>query len=48
MFGRQAFAGLAHESGRLTLRRQLNTVYDLLIKYVPTVRRRAMLRRSLD
>ncbi|WP_349607765.1 porin [Cupriavidus sp. DF5525] len=37
LFGRQAFVGLEHQWGRLTLGRQQNTLYDLLINYEPMV-----------
>ncbi|MFL6718344.1 MAG: porin [Burkholderiaceae bacterium] len=35
VFGRQAFVGLAGSYGKVTLGRQQNTMYDLLIKYDP-------------
>ncbi len=37
LFGRQAFVGVEHPWGRLTLGRQQNTLYDLLINYEPMV-----------
>ncbi|MEM5428026.1 porin [Cupriavidus oxalaticus] len=37
LFGRQAFVGLDHKWGRLTLGRQQNALFDLLINYEPMV-----------
>lgn len=37
LFGRQAFAGLENQWGRITLGRQQNALYDLLINYEPMV-----------
>ena len=37
LFGRQAFAGIDHKWGRLTLGRQQNALFDLLINYEPMV-----------
>ncbi|RZT42521.1 porin [Cupriavidus agavae] len=37
LFGRQAYVGLEHRLGRLTLGRQQNALYDLLINYDPMV-----------
>lgn len=37
LFGRQAFVGLSNQWGQLTLGRQQNTLYDLLINYEPMV-----------